>query len=625
MSGSTISKLIIRNFGCVGPEGVSVDIDKIVVLIGANNSGKSTILRAFEVITDSTKLTLDDFHNRVVSKVELPEIELLSVVDHSNKPGDEWCEENGQGFWEIREKWTWSGVNVEPERRGFNFSRGRWAEQGDAELVPWGMDNLARSKRPKAHRVDASADAEAQARAATSLLKALLDEQLRGLKSQPEDPVSRYDEIIEQLRVLRSDSKKLQKDRIDAIQESANELLSKIFPSTKFGIVSSTSEASISIDLLGDEFSLEISDGAAGGIPLARQGSGTRRTVLWTLLKLLADLGYRARAVKSNAKTFHEPVGANKSHVLLLDEPEISLHPKAIEQVRDVLYSLPDSLNWQVMVATHSPSFVDLTRDHTTIVRVERSATNEMKATTLYRPEDARLSDDEKENLKLVNLFDSHISAAFFGGRVLIVEGDTEYSAFSRVLEKEKSSGLYELADISIIRARGKATVASMMKVLNHFKTSYFVLHDTDSPRTFSKRLDKDLSVGGLLVYKRFEINNPAWKGNEKIAHQMRECSQVFASVMNIELALFGEATESDKPENIVSRMRNDEGDYEKVKKLLLSILGVSGHSLPKGFIKWSEISQLQEAYEEVATSSIVSTEPPANLATEKPVHASCK
>lgn len=62
------------------------------------------------------------------------------------------------------------------------------------------------------------------------------------------------------------------------------------------------------------------------------------------------------------------------------------------------------------MIATHSPNFIDLSKDHTTVIRVEKSLNNDIEASTLYRPENVQLDADDKENLKLMNLFDSHIS-----------------------------------------------------------------------------------------------------------------------------------------------------------------------------------------------------------------------
>lgn len=45
----TVMKLIelrIRNFGCIDEKGITVKIDNIVVLIGPNNVGKTTVLKA---------------------------------------------------------------------------------------------------------------------------------------------------------------------------------------------------------------------------------------------------------------------------------------------------------------------------------------------------------------------------------------------------------------------------------------------------------------------------------------------------------------------------------------------------------------------------------------------------
>lgn len=44
-----LSKLIIKNFRTIGNTPVEIYLDDIVVLVGANNVGKSSILRAYEV------------------------------------------------------------------------------------------------------------------------------------------------------------------------------------------------------------------------------------------------------------------------------------------------------------------------------------------------------------------------------------------------------------------------------------------------------------------------------------------------------------------------------------------------------------------------------------------------
>jgi putative ATP-dependent endonuclease of OLD family len=294
MTNPRISNLSIRNFGCIGPQGVSVDIDKIVILIGANNAGKSTILRAFEVVTDCLRLEQDDFFNRQIIPDSLPEIVLASVATDENKPGEEWCGPMADGMYIVKEKWTWAGAGVDPKRVGFNVQLGRWAQQGDPELMPWGTNNVAKARRPKPHRVNTFDDADSQSRAVISLLRTLLESSLRDLKTHPDDPISRYQAIVDSLKILRTDSKKHQEAEIVGVQNSANQVLQRIFPSSVFTIIAPESESDVSIDLLGAEFDIEIAEEGGVSLPLARQGSGTRRTVLWTILKLLADKGFKA-------------------------------------------------------------------------------------------------------------------------------------------------------------------------------------------------------------------------------------------------------------------------------------------------------------------------------------------
>lgn len=596
MANPKITKLKIENFGCIGTPGISVDIDKIVVLVGANNAGKSTILRVFEAVADCAKLDIDDFHNRQVLEGRLPQVELESIVTPENMPGEEWCERISDGAWLVREKWTWSGPSVEPTRAGYNVRLRRWAQAGDRELMPWGANNVAKSRRPKPHRVNTFDDPEVQAKAITSLLKSYLEANIKKLKTNENDETTRYDTILENLRTLRTDSKVFQQEGIADIQTQANLILEQIFPNQALKVVTADDTGPICIDLLGEEFSVEMGPVNGTTFPLQKQGSGTQRTALWAILKLLADRGVKAKSGAKSAKAFHEPVGPNTAHILLIDEPEVSLHPKATQHARDVLYALPDSENWQVMITTHSPSFIDLTKDHTTIIRVEKNNGNEIEATTLYRPEDARLDPDDKKNLKLINLFDSHISEAFFGGKVLVVEGDTEYSAFNFIRNIETERGNFTYKDLNVIRARGKVQVSSMMKVLNHFRSRYFVLHDTDRPYTKSRILDRKSSVGERKVYNVQTIANPAWANNQKIIDRKSDQSRVVASVINFEEAYFAEVVDKEKPENCIEKLKTDPDAYSIIKQLLDGILQVDGAALPSGAIIYDSLDQLEAA-----------------------------
>ncbi|EDP2820988.1 ATP-binding protein, partial [Salmonella enterica subsp. enterica serovar Oranienburg] len=51
---------------------------------------------------------------------------------------------------------------------------------------------------------------------------------------------------------------------------------------------------------------------------------------------------------------------AKPNSLILLDEPEVSLHPGAQKRMMEILYSIVDQHKHQVVVSTHSPVIVNL-------------------------------------------------------------------------------------------------------------------------------------------------------------------------------------------------------------------------------------------------------------------------
>jgi len=95
-----LAKLTIRNFRCIGASPVVVHLDDIVVLVGPNNVGKSSVLKAYEVIMSEGakegELSIDDFPAAKVDASQLPEIELDTIV-FDNSPGEEWIDTTPSG------------------------------------------------------------------------------------------------------------------------------------------------------------------------------------------------------------------------------------------------------------------------------------------------------------------------------------------------------------------------------------------------------------------------------------------------------------------------------------------------------------------------------------------------
>src|SRR5690606_19817711 len=54
---SRLVRLSLKNIGCVGDEGLTIELDNIVCLVGRNNAGKSTVLRAYELAHGAESFT----------------------------------------------------------------------------------------------------------------------------------------------------------------------------------------------------------------------------------------------------------------------------------------------------------------------------------------------------------------------------------------------------------------------------------------------------------------------------------------------------------------------------------------------------------------------------------------
>lgn len=571
-----LTKLIIKNYRCIGRTPVEIDLNDIVVLVGANNVGKSSILKAYELAMSQgsakADLSLEDFPNSRIDKSNLPEIELHTII-YDNTPGDKWIQTLENGEMLVKERWIWHAEG-KPKREGWDVETGSWSDN-----VPWGAPNVANARRPEPHKVDAFDSPEKQADAIKKLLMQALNERVKNLRTEnvnEGEEENDYRKLLNQVKELQNKIVNETKEQIDKVNQELTTLVEQVFPNYKIDFdAKPEDDLDGAINLFKADAQLLM--GPAGGYlsTIDRQGSGARRTLLWTAIKFISE---------NNQK---EKEGIDvRPHLLLIDEPEICLHPNAIREACNVLYNLPEAGTWQVMVTTHSPIFIDFSKDNTTIIKVERTADGDIKGTTVFRPDKVRLDDDDKRNLKLLNLCDPYVAEFFFGGKVIVVEGDTEYTAFNYI-KKQKPE---DYKNINIIRARGKATIVSLIKILNHFGSDYSVLHDCDTPRITTK--------------KGKEMANSAWKNNSNIIEAMNgkpigRSTRLLASIPNFEEAYFGEVVEEEKPYNALKVLEENEEKFNTVEALFKALIDFASPP-PLNCTEWTTIKDLEEKLEEM-------------------------
>jgi len=576
-----LSKLKIWNFRTIGPAGVEIELDDIVVLVGENNAGKSSILRALELALNAEdakrgKLALEDFFGAQPPPEAgpFPCIEIETCFPAPAPTAQHWRLEGGKAF--LRERFTWRTVDGAAERETFlpgdpasgASAAGGWATGVD----PYGAPNVRKGKRPKPFRIDAFASPDKQRENLEELLRAPVD---RAAELLLGDAASEgVKQLKSNIQSLREAVRQSANDQLKLTSDALSADLARVFPAYR---------VDLHLPEGGDE--LKEFDLFAGGLvprmgipgqfqsTIDRQGAGAQRALLWSVLRYLAAVD--------------KEIQPGRGKVLLLDEPELCLHPTAIRAACNALYSLADGGHgWQVMVTTHAPSFIDLARDHTTIVRLARGTDPSAApgATTLFRSDRAEFSGDARAQLKLLNTYDPYVAEFFFGGRSVIVEGDTEYAAFRRIVAERP-----DLSDVHVIRARGKYLIVLLATILNQFKAPYAVLHDFDHPK-----LTKGKKAGDA---------NPAWAANERI-RAVCEASQgkarLVGAVENFEEAVFGSEQQSDKPYEAVRKLEGDPNAFAAVEALLRALLGLPSASLPPTFRLYASTKDLESIRSEL-------------------------
>lgn len=192
-------------------------------------------------------------------------------------------------------------------------------------------------------------------------------------------------------------------------------------------------------------------------------GHGAQRSIQMALVRYLSELKAREG-------------GSGQRRLLLLEEPELYLHPQATLQLNKALKNL--SVNgYQVVYATHSPLMIDRHDiPETHIVRKGRDLTTQVMPTA--RDALQRRVDEEDKRLHALARMEA-ASEWLFSDAALIVEGATEqyllpsvYEAIAGVPPEEDS--------LAIIGPGGASNIPGTLAVMRELGIEACALVDID-------------------------------------------------------------------------------------------------------------------------------------------------
>jgi putative ATP-dependent endonuclease of OLD family len=168
-------------------------------------------------------------------------------------------------------------------------------------------------------------------------------------------------------------------------------------------------------------------------------------------------------------------IGRLKEGIFAIDEPESHLYPHAQRKMYREILQL--SRTRQVWVATHSPSLIELINPRQIcLIRKDAQGTSTS----------VQLLEDFPE--EFVASYEKHLdvgkSDAFFSKAVLLTEGPTEQGLFPELglsLTDEDNDYDLDRIGVSVINAGGKTNIKAFVRLLNNFGISSVVVIDYDS------------------------------------------------------------------------------------------------------------------------------------------------
>lgn len=199
----------------------------------------------------------------------------------------------------------------------------------------------------------------------------------------------------------------------------------------------------------------------------------------------------------------------SRSLIICFEEPEIYLHPSAANQMREAIYELSSSSS-QIIASTHSPYIIDLSRKPKQILNRLYYSANHVECDTFNVSETfKKLQGDDKSYVKMILKIDSYISRIFFTKKVVIIEGDTEDVLIRESLKKlDQKKHFKILSDFEIIKARGKAAIIGLVKYLTSMGIHPIVVHDLDANEPNAAKFNEPISQALNGMGKIVNMNN---------------------------------------------------------------------------------------------------------------------
>jgi hypothetical protein len=213
----------IVNIGCIGPEGVTVALDNVLCLVGANNTGKSTILRAYELAIGSETFVKErDLCKQADGQPASVEL-WVHIPEGTANIAEKW-KTSEDDLLLVRSKWEWSEEsNWCVVRRTWEPERNDFSPDDKAS----GLDTVFSSRLPKPFRIGTLEQPEEEHK---KLLMLILQPVADRLKAILADENSDLNKALSTFAELAQAPVAAEQEKLSAVRDDLNRSHKEIFP-----------------------------------------------------------------------------------------------------------------------------------------------------------------------------------------------------------------------------------------------------------------------------------------------------------------------------------------------------------------------------------------------------------